>query len=275
VLLAQLAPRTHDVDSNVDTACQLVDDHPDAELAVFGELYLQSYALKRIAPIEVHSASGPIAALRDCARRNRTGMVVGAAIKDDSGIANAALCIDQTGEIAAIYRKVHLFGAETRYFTRGDEYVVVKIAGVALGVLICYDLDFPEAARAVAVAGAQLLVTASANMDPYAVDHALYARVRALENRLPHVYVNAVGQEGRLRFCGGSMAVDSDGSPIVELPAYEPSVRSVVVPLEHDPGDPRPDYLEERRPDVSTRIAGREPNPELSPSSAARGHSRA
>lgn len=259
VLLAQLAPQTHDIESNVDVACRLVDEHCEAELAVFGELYLHSYALKGITPIDVRAPDGPVAALRDCAQRNATAIVVGAAVRDDAAMTNAVLCIDQAGELLAVYRKVHLFGAETRYFSRGDEYLVVTLAGVAVGLLICYDLEFPEAARTLAAAGAQVLVTASANMDPYAVDHALYARVRALENRVPHVYVNAVGQEGRLRFCGGSMVVDSAGCPVVELPAYERSVRLVSLPLDHRPGDPPPNYLAERRPEVSARVVDTPP----------------
>ena len=274
VLVAQLAPRTHDVEANVREACRLVDEHPEADLAVFGELYLQSYALRGIEPIDVHpaggpvggpvdgpvgghAADGPLGALSDCARHHGTALVVGAAILETAGaprMANAALCIDEEGDLAATYRKVHLFGAERRLFSPGDEYVVVTLAGVAVGLLVCYDLDFPEAARTVAAAGAELLVTVSANMDPYASDHALYARARAVENRIPHVYVNAVGQEGRLRFCGGSTVADMAGRAVAELPGYEPAVRLVTVPLRPDPGDPRPDYLAERRPEVRARV---------------------
>jgi len=256
VLFVQLAPCTH-VRANVEVACRLLDDHPGADLAVFSELYLQSYAQKGIEPLDATASRGPVAALRDAARRNGTSVVLGAAIREPSGMANAALCIDRAGETVAIYRKVHLFGAETRYFSPGEEYVVATLSGLAAGVLIWYDLDFPEAARTVAAAGAQLLVTTSANMDPYAPDHALYTRARALENRAPHVYVNAVGREGRLRFCGGSAAVDSSGFPIAKLPAYEPAVRLVSVPLHHWPTDPRPEYLAARRSDVVARAVGR------------------
>ena len=266
VLVAQLAPRTHDVEANVREACRLVSEHPDADLAVFAELYLQSYALKGIEPIDVHAADGPLDAhaadgpldaLSDCARRHGTALVVGAAIRETAGapgMANAALCIDEEGNLAAVYRKVHLFGAERRLFSPGDEYVVVTLAGVAVGLLICYDLDFPEAARTVAAAGAELLVTVSANMDPYASDHALYARARAVENRIPHVYVNAVGQEGRLRFCGGSTVADMTGRAVAALSGYQPAVRLVTVPLRPDPADPRPDYLAERRVEVPARV---------------------
>ena len=266
VLVAQLAPRTHDVEANIREACRLVSEHPDADLAVFAELYLQSYALKGIEPIDVHAADGPLDAhaadgpldaLSDCARRHGTALVVGAAIRETAGapgMANAALCIDEEGNLAAVYRKVHLFGAERRLFSPGDEYVVVTLAGVAVGLLICYDLDFPEAARTVAAAGAELLVTVSANMDPYASDHALYARARAVENRIPHVYVNAVGQEGRLRFCGGSTVADMTGRAVAALSGYQPAVRLVTVPLRPDPADPRPDYLAERRVEVPARV---------------------
>ncbi len=256
VLLVQLAPRAHRVGENVEVACRLIADHPDADLAVFSELYLQSYALRGIEPLDAGTRAGPVAALRDAARANGTAVVVGAAVRESSGMSNAALCIERTGDIAAIYRKVHLFGAEARFFTRGEEYAVVTLSGVATGLLICYDLDFPEPARAVVAAGAELLVTVSANMDPYAHDHALYARVRALENRVAHVYVNAVGREGSLRFCGGSTVVDSSGIPVAKLPGYEPAVRLVSVPLGRRSDDPRPDYLAERRLDVPARVAG-------------------
>ena len=256
VLLAQLAPGTHDVAANVREACQLVAEH---HVPIFAELYLQSYALRGIEPVDAAAAGGALAALRDCAGRHATALVGSAAIRETAGsppMANAVLCIDEQGELAAIYRKVHFFGAERRFFffffSSGGEYVVVTLAGVAVGLLVCYDLDFPEAARA-AAAGAELLATVSANMDPYAHDNALYARTRAVENRVPHVYVNAVGQEGRLRFCGGSTVVDVAGSPVAELGGDEQAVRIITVPQRPEPGDPRPTHLAERRPRVPVR----------------------
>ena len=131
------------------------------------------------------------------------------------GVANAALCIDENGAVAGCYRKVHLFGAEPRFFQAGDRYLVTRVAGVRVAPLICYDIEFPEPARAVVTAGAELLVTISANIDPYADDHALFLRGRALENRVPHVYVNLVGSESRLVFCGASGVADASGRLVV------------------------------------------------------------
>lgn len=255
VLLAQLAPRTHDVVANVETACQLLDRHPDADLAVFPELFVHAYALKGIVPLEP-DGDGPLRPLLERARDRHTAVVVGVAEQLGDAMANTALCIDERGAIAGRYRKVHLFGAEQRFFVAGDEYVIVPLAGVAVGPLVCYDVEFSEAARALAGAGAQLLVTVSANMDPYAEDHQLFLRVRALENGVPHVYVNCVGQEGRLRFCGGSGATDATGRPVATLPAYRADVRLVDVPLGAPAGDGAPEYLADRRADVPVRPVG-------------------
>jgi (R)-amidase len=250
VLLVQLAPHRHDPESNVAVACGLLDEHPDADLAVFPELYLQSYALKDLTALDLDSTPSPVEPLLAAARRQRTAVLVGVAERLGDTMANTALCIDEDGGVAARYRKVQLFGAESRYFCPGDEYVVVTLAGARVGPLVCYDLEFPEPARALATAGAQLLVTLSANMDPYAEDHALFLRVRALENGIPHVYVNCVGEEGRLTFCGGSAVADENGRVVTQLPSYRPDVHIADVQLGPVREKRTPDYLADLRRDV-------------------------
>jgi predicted amidohydrolase len=73
-------------------------------------------------------------------------------------------------------------------------------------------MEFPEHARTLARAGAELLLTASANMEPYYIDHQIASQARALDNRLPHLYCNHVGEEAGLRFVGGSRVVRADGN---------------------------------------------------------------
>ncbi len=76
VLLAQLEPATHDVEANAATVCTLLGEHPDADLAVFPELFLQAYALRGITPVDL-DAGGPVARVAEAARRARTAVVVG------------------------------------------------------------------------------------------------------------------------------------------------------------------------------------------------------
>jgi predicted amidohydrolase len=118
----------------------------------------------------------------------------------------------------ATYRKCHLFGdGERRAFVPGETLCVAELAGVRVGVLICFDVEFPEPARALAHAGAEMLVTVAANMEPYGPDHALAVRARALDNRRVHLYVNRTGSQAGLEFVGGSAAIASDGSVLAML----------------------------------------------------------
>lgn len=250
VLLAQLEPSS-DPARNADVAATAIDDHPEAALAVFPELFLHGYSLEEIVPLENIERSDALSTVREAAGRNGTSVVLGAAVRTGAGMANAAVCIDEQGEVVACYEKVHPYGAERRFFEEGHEYLTCLLSGVVVAPLVCYDIDFPEAARAVALAGAELLVTISANMDPYFEEHALFLRSRALENGLPHVYVNRVGEEAGLVFCGGSGVADAEGRLLVEMPPYLADTRLVTVPLAKGTMAWRSD----RRPDTPARRA--------------------
>jgi NAD+ synthase (glutamine-hydrolysing) len=102
---------------------------------------------------------------------------------------------------------------ERRYFVPGTEPLVIEVAGVRVGVLICEDTWTPEAARAAHAAGAQLLV--SANASPYYrrkhLDRAEVLKSRHAETGLPLIYLNCVGGQDELVFDGHSLAIDADG----------------------------------------------------------------
>ena len=120
-----------------------------------------------------------------------------------------------------------------------------ELAGRRVGPLICFDVEFPELARALARAGADLLVTASANMEPFYSDHQIASQARALDNRLPHLYRNRCGVEARLVFVGGSRAIGSDGTIAAEAGGGEELLRAEVGRA--GTGDDRIDYLAQLR----------------------------
>lgn len=252
VLLAQLEPAPGDLDANAAAAVAALAAHAEAELAVFPELYLGGYDTASAARLALDAtAEGtPLAAVRAAAARHGTAVVIGFAEQlEAGGVANAVACIDSDGSLAAVYRKTHLFGAKERAtFTAGDALLVVTLAGRRVGPLNCFDVEFPEPARALAKAGAELLVTVAANMEPYGPDHALAARARALDNRLPHLYVNRVGDEAGLHFVGGSAAIAAGGAPVAEL-GEAAGARLVELPLGHG-DDEAVNYLEHLRDDL-------------------------
>lgn len=216
IALAQLSPRLRETEANVDTVRRVVAEHPEADLAVFPELFLSGYTVTDVDELAVLRDGPELESLADVARENSTALIVGAAQRVGDGVANSAVCVDERGDIVAVYRKVQMYGgAESDAFVAGDELLVVELCGVKAGLMICFDVEFPEVARALARAGAELLVTISANMEPFGNDHAVFASARALENGLTHAYVNQVGPgEKGLIFTGGSMVVSPDGQTL-------------------------------------------------------------
>lgn len=251
VLLAQLRPEPGDVAANARAVAAALAAHAGADVAVFPELFLGGYDPARVGEVAIVEGDPAVAPIRDAARAHGTAVLVGFAERLPGGaVANAVACIDADGEWRATYRKTHLFGGEeSRVFVAGDVLRVVGLAGRRVAPLVCFDMEFPEPARALARAGAELLLTLAANMEPYGADHALAARARALDNRLPHVYVNRVGEEAGLRFVGGSLAVAPDGSVLADL-GDGPALACVELDLT-PASDPDVDYLTRLRTDLS------------------------
>jgi predicted amidohydrolase len=98
-------------------------------------------------------------------------------------------------------------------FSAGDAALpIVELNGWKLGFLICYDLEFPENARRLALAGAELILVPTANMQPYEYIADVTVRARAIENQCFVAYANYCGHEGELRYCGQSSIAAPDGS---------------------------------------------------------------
>lgn len=245
VLLAQLSP-DQTVELNAERASQVILDNPEAEIAVFPELYLSGYRPSDAVAVSSRLGDAALAQIPEACREAKTAAVIGFSERldgDADAAANSAACFDNDGSLAGVYRKTHLFGSdEETNFTPGESLCIVNLAGRRVAPLICFDVEFPEPARQLADAGAELLVTISANMEPYFEDHELASRSRALENRLPHLYVNRVGTESGHTFVGGSRVVDRDGRVVAAL-GDEQGVLVADLELDRDPLNEDIDYL--------------------------------
>jgi predicted amidohydrolase len=173
------------------------------------------------------TTDGPfIRSLRRAAKSAAVGVV--ATIYEPSPVANrvydSAVWIDAAGSIASVYRKLHLYDAfgfkESDKFHPGvDTAPIVKMGDYQFGMMICYDLRFPEMSRMLALAGAQILIAPSGWVQgDLKVDHwQTMIKARALENGC---YVIAPGQVGNI-YVGHSMAVDPLGRTLVDLGEQE------------------------------------------------------
>ncbi|WP_407313013.1 carbon-nitrogen hydrolase family protein [Pseudomonas sp. nanlin1] len=136
----------------------------------------------------------------------------------DGQLYNAVQLIDATGRRLCNYRKTHLFGELDRsMFSASDQPCpVFEFNGWRVGLLICYDLEFAENARQLALAGAELILVPTANMLPYEFVADVTVRSRAFENQCYVVYANYCGQEVDVHYCGLSNVVGPDGVRIAE-----------------------------------------------------------
>ena len=228
VRIVQQAPVPRAVAKNIEMTADAVFEARRSDLVVLPELFLSGYQLERLEEVSLSADSSALDPIRDAAARMQTAVIVGFAETHDRATANSAICIGPDGRTSGMYRKTHLFGAECDVFAAGDSLEPIHLCGRRIGLMICFDVEFPEVARTLAARDADLLVTISANMVPYARDHASFTEARALENGLPHIYANRTGSESGFTFVGGSRAIDETAAFVGKLDAV-PSVLDVEI----------------------------------------------
>jgi nitrilase len=175
--------------------------------------------------------------------------------------ANTAVCVDAGGLLGA-HRKVHLPAGEVAWYRAGDGFAAVTTPVGRLGLLVDYDKTFPEAARCLALDGAELLVCPCAwpasrtnRAQSLARDRQrrlfdLYDRARAAENQVWLVAANQTGRHGALRFLGQSKVVRPDGEIVAAVGARAGlAVADVDLAGGLDRARRRFHHLKERRPD--------------------------
>jgi 5-aminopentanamidase len=226
VAVAQLdtAPRTHD--QALAVLEREIGRAGGADLLVLPELALCGYGDRaRVRALATPLDSPFVAEVRALARRNRMGLVAGHAEREGDTLFNAALAIGPDGVLHACYRKVHLWGDyEKRLFTPGLPGGVIPMGPLRLGLLICYDLEFPEAARDLALKGADTLVVISATSVPYQVVPHCLVPARGYETGCHIVFANWSGNEDGLSFLGSSRICGPDGSVLAEAATGAASV---------------------------------------------------
>ena len=197
-----------------------------ADILVTPEMFLSGYNVGR-ARIEAAALRADDAQWRDIAGRVReigVSLAIGLPLLGAGGLRNAAVLFPSDGGSPLQYAKTHLFGeTEKQIFIPGDRLSEVKEMAlpsgeqVRIALAICYDIEFPEVARDAAIKGADILLCPTANMEPYRSVATRLAPARAEENSLAAAYVNYVGQEGDLTYCGLSCLCDAQGQDVVRL----------------------------------------------------------
>jgi predicted amidohydrolase len=226
-----------------------------ASLAIFPEMFLTGYNIgeavfKLAEPVDGPSA-GRAAAI---AREAGVALLYGYPERYGAAIYNSAIFIDRDGAPLANYRKTHLYGSEEkRLFSPGESLMLAELDGLKIGILICYDVEFSEAVRALSLAGAHLIAVPTALMEPFGLVASTVVPARAYESQVYVAYANLCGKERDLTYCGLSGIVGPDGHEIAragkneELLVADIDPATVAAVRENNP------ILAERRPELYAR----------------------
>jgi predicted amidohydrolase len=268
VAACQIDPAIGEVDDNLELISRFLTDaqRGGAALAIVPEASVTGYGFSSLdEALPVARRAGAVAAdrLADLSASLGIAVVCGTLEAEGDEIYNVALISAPDGRRFR-YRKMHLpFLGVDRFVTPGpDAPAVVELAGIRVGVIICYDLRFPEAARVCALEGADLI--ALPTNWPVGVDFHpdLFAPARAAENHCYLLAADRVGTEGGTTFMGRSVFVDPDGRRLGVATDTEQEILFGEVDVEaarathvrRRPGEHEWDTIADRRPGLYDRL---------------------
>ncbi|MER6459953.1 carbon-nitrogen hydrolase family protein [Streptomyces sp. NPDC001228] len=229
-----------------------------AALLVAPEMFLTGYAIGDDVARLAEPADGDGAdAIAELAHRHGVAIAYGYPERAAGVIHNSAQLISADGTRLANYRKTHLFGGfERAHFTPGEQPVVqAELNGLTIGIMICYDVEFPEPVRAHALAGTDLLLVPTANMHPFQFVAESLVPVRAWENQMYVAYANRAGQEGEFEFFGLSGLSGPDGVARSRAGRGEELLVADVDPALLAASREANPYLKDRRPGLYGALA--------------------
>jgi 5-aminopentanamidase len=229
-----------------------------ADIYIFGEYFLTGDRCKDEYRDLAEELTGPsIQHLKKIAKNKHCYLVFGMPIKDDTidGLLyNAAVLIHPDGTVDA-YKKWFLPNAgpfeEKIFFDQGEELPVFTTSFGKIGLLICYDLNFPELAKALTLQGADLLICISASPSTTRQYFETLLPARALENTVFLAYVNLAGNQEDLIYWGGSQVYDPLGNLLIKAPYFKESIITCDINFKNlGPARARRPVLRDIRPEI-------------------------
>jgi len=223
VVLAQINCKVGDKKYNINKMVKHIKraKNKDAKLVIFPELALTGYVIRDLAyelaePIEGSS----VRLLEEVAKKERVYIVFGMVERSEKAhavIYNTAILLGPEGFVGKyqkMYLPTHSIFEEKRYFRPGYQAPVFDTDIGKVGLMICYDVFFPEVARMLRLNGSQLTICISASPAVRRKFFEVLTVARAMENTTCLAYVNLVGIEDGLQFWGGSRLIAPNGSII-------------------------------------------------------------
>jgi len=217
--------------NDTERALSLVELHSmdaqrrGAKLICFPEAFLQGYDVRaeHVRNVALDLESADFSSILRRLDGIEPVIVLGLIEKRSGSFFNTAAVIAR-GNLVARYRKAHLIGNEQAVFERGSDHCVFDVAGVKVGINVCYDLQFPESAAAASEAGAELLACPCNNLlrpttaEEWKLRHNQIRSERAREARVWILSSDVTGEhEGRISY-GPTALIDPEGTVVAQVP---------------------------------------------------------
>lgn len=217
----QLEVRDRSKEENLDTVLRLLEEAPPTDLLLLPELWPSGFFSFDRYQGDGEEIDGPlITALREKVAKKATPAMIGSFVeRDGDRLYNTALLLGLDGGILAKYRKIHLFGFQSRekqLLSPGTEVTVADLPWGRVGISTCYDLRFPELYRLMVDQGATVFLVASAWPLARLSAWQLFNQARAHENLAYLISCNCAGASRGIALAGHSMIVDPLGNILVQ-----------------------------------------------------------
>ena len=281
----QGSSKKSDINGNIECMRTIMVEAEDTsvDLILFPELFLVGYdiGLLNMHKLSITQDSNEIKLLQSLCIKHHASIAFGypeIVISNEETIYyNSCMLIDCRGDVALNYRKTHLprYKYEEYIFSAGDEHPVIQLyiprleIAIKIGILICYDCEFPEPARILALKGAQIILIPTALTTGTTAKNIPIITIpsRAMENHVYIIYSNFVGDcniqcENSERiidsdYCGQSCIISPDGNEIIRANHIDIGLYSqelLINSIEYTKLFEEVDYLADRRPGLYNQL---------------------
>ena len=221
VACAQMNIALGNKEANLETAVSMIKEAAmrKVDLILLPELFTTGYCLDKADSLAEPPNGHSIQLLRDLAGRFRIFIIAGSILeKRGQQLFNTCHLIGKDGKLLGFYDKVHLFPPfqEHQYLSAGSDTSIFKTELGLFGVIICFDLRFPEITRQLALNGAQVIFCPAEFPAERITVWATLLRARAIENQLFVVGCNRVGSDGKHLYGGRSAIINPAGKTLAQ-----------------------------------------------------------
>ncbi len=229
--IVQFDVRPGNIESNLSSALKGIDQLKalNAKIALLPEMWSCGFDNKSLGK-HAEKTDSIIDKLTLIA--SRYNMIIAGSLPESSGndIFNTMYLIDGDRGVINTYRKIHLFShtQEDKYFCAGNRAVVCETSAGPVGLMLCYDLRFPELCRTLTLSGALLILTSAQWPLERIIHWDILVRARAIENQIFMVAANRCGMENSIEYGGSSLLVSPFGEILVRAEDRECIISSEI-----------------------------------------------